>query len=379
VTPQLLTMIVLGGLLALIVASVSAYLAVRGGRQTAALTAMLREMGGRLDRTGSALNARLDGATGEMNRTLSQGLQQATQALTGSIGRVREETRAKIDEKFVEVTERLGDLKATNDRIMEFSRSLDAFQRVLQSPKLRGDFGEFTLEQMLADLVPAEAFECQARIAGFRVDALIRTPHGVLCIDSKFPLDNFSRALEEPDGAAREAFLRAFAGDVKGRIDEIAVRYIVPPQTLEIAFMFVPSENVYYELLTRPELLEYARARRVVAVSPNTMYAYLQAMAIGFRGLKIQQEARRVEQLLGELRGRFERFRDHFGKIGRHLENAQSHFTGAQRDVERFQSALDGLRVGRIDGVREQEESTSSAPESLIAFPAPPKGPGAVA
>jgi len=332
-----------------VLAVVSLMSASRTARQVAALSAALDTITRQIDQVGGIVNARLDGATGELNRTLVQSLQQATQALTGSIGSVREETRAKIDEKFVEVTARLGDLKATNERIMEFSRSLDEFQRMLQSPKLRGDFGEFTLEQMLAELVPAESYECQAAIGGGRVDALIRTPHGALCVDSKFPLDNFRRALDAPEGPARDAALKAFAADVRARTDEIASKYIAPPATLEMALMFVPAENVYYELLARPELIEYARSRRVIPVSPNTLYAYLQALAIGFRGLKLHQEARRVEQMLGELRTRFEKFHDHFVKIGKHLENAQLQFAGAQRDVDRFQSALDGLKVGRIE------------------------------
>lgn len=216
---------------------------------------------------------------------------------------------------------------------------------------------------MLADLVPVESYECQAAVGSARVDALIRTPHGTLCIDSKFPLDNFRRALAAAEGAARESALKAFCGDVRARIDEIAERYILPPDTLELALMFVPAENVYYELLARPELLEYARSRRVIAVSPNTLYAYLQALALGFRGLKIQQEARRVDQMLGELRIRFEQFRDHFSKVGRHIENAQSQFTGAARDVERVQATLEGLKVGRL-------ETESEAVAPVVELPA---------
>ncbi len=341
---------------ALLVAALGVALAFRAfkeGRQTSATAAAVDAVIRQLDQTSRGLNARLDGVTGEMNRTFSHALQQATQALTGSIGTVREETRAAIQEKFGQVTERLGDLKATNDRIMEFSRSLDEFQRMLQSPKLRGDFGEFTLEQMLADLVPAEHYETQAAIGGARVDALIRTPHGALCVDAKFPLDNFRRALAAADIPARDAALKMFYTDVRARIDEIAHRYVVPPETLELAFMFVPAENVYYELLSRPELLEYARSRRVVPVSPNSMYAYLQALAIGFRGLKIHQEARRVEQMLGELRSRFERFQEHFVKVGRHLDNAQGQFQGAVRDIDRLRATLEGFRVGQLEEAQE--------------------------
>jgi len=353
----LFAVVIGGGLLVLgMVAVLALRQAATARRQTAVTLAALDGVARQLESTTRTLNGRLDGVSGELSRTLSESLQKTTQALTGSIGSVREETRAKIDEKFVQITERLGDLKATNDRIMEFSRSLDDFQRMLQSPKLRGDFGEFTLEQMLANLLPAECYVCQATFGGVRVDAVIHTPNGDLCIDSKFPLDNFRRALDAPEGAARDAALKAFSADVKARIDEIAERYIAPPATLDVAFMFVPAENVYYELLARPDLLKFGRDRRVVAVSPNTMYAYLQALAIGFRGLKIHHEARRVEQMLAELRERFDRFYDHFVKIGRHLDNAQAQFQGALHDVDRFQSTLQGLRVGRLDQLDEARE-----------------------
>lgn len=367
-TPALsVALVVMGAATVLALSLITFFFAYRAERRVGSVVTGLDAVARRIEQVNGAFNARLDGATGEMSRTLVEGLQHATETLAASIGRAREETRARLDENLLEVTARLGDLKATSDRIVEFSRSLDEFQRMLQTPRLRGEFGEFALEQMLADVVPAESYECQAMVGAFRVDALIRTPHGVLCVDSKFPLDNLRRALASSDTPLREQLLKQFAADVRGRIDEIAVRYISPPDTLEMALMFVPAENVYYELLTRPELLEYARARRVVAVSPNTMYAYLQALAIGFRGLKIQNEARRVEQLLSELRSRFERFHDHFVKVGRHLDNAQAQFAGAARDVDRFQATLDGLKVGRL--TEEADPATASASESA-ALPA---------
>ena len=326
--------------------------ALKASRQRAEEASQMNNLLRQVDQTSSALNARLDTVTGEMNRTFAHALQQATQSLTGSIGTVREETRAAIQEKFVQVTERLGDLKATNERIMEFSRSLDEFQRMLQSPKLRGDFGEFTLEQMLKDLLPAEHWDCQAPIGGARVDALIRTPYGALCIDCKFPLDNFRRALDATEPAARDSALKLFYSDVRGRIDEIADRYVSPPITLDMAFMFVPAENVFYELIGRPELMAYARERKVVPVSPNTMYAYVQVLAVGFRGMKIQDEARRVQEILADLGTRFGKFQDHFNMLGKHLENAKSQFDRALRDVERFEATLEGVKIGRLEEVQ---------------------------
>jgi DNA recombination protein RmuC len=308
-----------------------------------------------------ALEQRLDVITAEMNRTFAQALQQATHSLTGTIGSVRdetravrEETRAALQQQSLQVTQTLGDLKATNSRILEQSRSLDEFQRMLQSPKLRGDFGEFTLEQMLRDLLPSEQYECQAPIGSGRVDALVRTPYGALCIDCKFPLDNFRRALQETEPAPREAAMKQFYSDVRGRIKEIADRYVLPPQTLDVAFMFVPAENVYYEVIGRPELLTYGREYHVVPVSPNTMYAYIQALAVGFRGMKIQEEARRVQEMLAQLTTRFDKFQDHFSMVGKHLDNAKSQFERAMRDVERFDATLQGVKVGRLEETQQQ-------------------------
>ncbi|RPI52653.1 MAG: DNA recombination protein RmuC [Acidobacteria bacterium] len=327
-----------------------------------ALAVRALKAGRRSDETSVAVRAleqRLDVVNAEMSRTFAQALQQATQSLTGTIGTVREETRAvreetraAIQQQSLDVTQTLGDLKATNSRILEQSRSLDEFQRMLQSPKLRGDFGEFTLEQMLRDLLPPEQYECQASIGSGRVDALIRTPYGALCIDCKFPLDNFRRALQETEGPARDAATKQFYSDVKGRIKEIADRYVLPPETLDVAFMFVPSENVYYEVIGRPELLTYGREYHVVPVSPNTMYAYIQALAVGFRGMKIQEEAKRVQEMLAQLSTRFDKFQDHFTMVGKHLDNAKNQFERAMRDVERFDATLQGVKIGRLEEIQ---------------------------
>jgi DNA recombination protein RmuC len=128
---------------------------------------------------------------------------------------------------------------------------------------------------------------------------------------------------------------------------------VLPPQTLDVAFMFVPSENVYYEVIGRPEILTYGRDSHVVPVSPNTMYAYIQALAVGFRGMKIQEEAKRVQEMLAQLSTRFDKFQDHFTMVGKHLDNAKSQFERAMRDVERFDATLQGAKIGRLEEVQQ--------------------------
>ncbi len=143
--------------------------------------------------------------------------------------------------------------------------------------------------------------------------------------------------------------MKSFYSDVKGRIKEIGDRYVSPPQTLDVAFMFVPAENVYYEVIGRPDLLTYGRELHVVPVSPNTMYAYIQALAVGFRGMKIHEEARRVQEILAQLGTRFDKFQDHFNMVGKHLDNAKSQFERALRDVERFDATLQSVKIGRLE------------------------------
>ena len=319
--------------------------ALKSGRQTEDAFAAIR-----------SLDQRLDVITAEMNRTFAQALQQATQSISGTIGTVRdearavrEETRAAIQQQSLQVAQTLGDLNATNNRILEQSRSLDEFQRMLQSPKLRGDFGEFTLEQMLRDLLPAEHYECQASIGTGRVDALIRTPYGSLCIDCKFPLDNFRRALQATEPAARDAAMKSFYSDVKGRIKEIGDRYVSPPQTLDVAFMFVPGRErlLRGDRQTRSADL-WPRVSRCAGLAQHDVCLH-PGLAVGFRGMKIQEEAKRVQEILAQLGTRFDKFQDHFNMVGKHLDNAKSQFERALRDVERFDATLQGVKIGRLE------------------------------
>jgi DNA recombination protein RmuC len=182
------------------------------------------------------------------------------------------------------------------------------------------------------------------------VDAAVVLEGGWLCIDSKFPLDNFRRmAQPDADPEARQHWRRLFLSDIRRHITDIAHKYIVPPATLDFALMFIPAETVYYEILLSDEVLEFARTKRVVPVSPNTLYAYLQAVSIGFRGLKIAQESRRIEQLLLGLRKNFDEFKEHFRLIGRHLDRARGQFIQAESDVSRFDHTIGGIQFGMLN------------------------------
>lgn len=251
---------------------------------------------------------------------------------------------------FREMAEKLGELRVTNERIVAISQDINQLSRILESPKLRGNLGEFELERMLSNVLPTALYRMQAPLGEVLADAVIVLEGGWLCIDSKFPLDNFRR-LVQPDAEpeARQQWRRLFLGDVRRHVSDIAHKYIVPPATLDFALMFIPAENVYYELLLSDEVLEFARAKHVVPVSPNTLYAYLQAISIGFRGLKIAQETRRIEQLLLGLKRNFDEFKEHFRLIGRHLDRARGQYIQAETDVNRFDHTIGGIQFGTLN------------------------------
>jgi DNA recombination protein RmuC len=259
------------------------------------------------------------------------------------------DTIEKNERAFARVDRHLTDLSGQTRQIVEYSAELQKLQEILKSPKPRGTLGEFVLEQLLADLIPRDRFALQWDLNGNKADAAVRTEEGWLCIDSKFPLDNFRRALDATEDKERKSAMGLFRRDVRNRIDEIAGKYIVPGTTLDFAFMFVPAENVFYELSSDTDLSKYARDRKVFPVSPNTFFAYLATLAIGFRGLKISRQARQLEETLLALQADFTQFRDHYSTLGRHVRNAFQKFQETETDVEQFGRRLQTLNLGQDD------------------------------
>jgi len=270
------------------------------------------------------------------------------------------ETIEKSAGALKEVVTKLGDLKATNDRIVEISKDINQLSDILSTPKLRGNFGEFQLENMLGQMIPEDHYGLQENLGDSTVDAVIILKEGMLCVDSKFPLENFRRASEvTADEETKSRYLRVFKRDVRTHIDTIAGKYILSQRTLDFALMFVPAENVYYEIILDGELQRYAHNHKVIAVSPNTLYAFLGALGIGFRGMKIEAEARRIESILLALKNNFELFREHFRKIGKYLDNAKSQYSEAEYQVSKFDSTMESLEFG---GEREEMIPETSTP-----------------
>jgi DNA recombination protein RmuC len=272
----------------------------------------------------------------------------------------------------------LGSLEEASRRIFDVGKDISSLQEILRAPKLRGGLGEFLLEDLLRQVLPARHFTMQHRFrSGEKVDAVIRLGDGLVPVDSKFPLENFRRALEGSGEEERAKAQRQFAADVKKHIDAIAVKYILPDEeTYDFALMYIPAEAVYYETMIKQDgareknLSEYAMSRRVIPVSPNSFYAYLQALVVGLRGLKIEEGAKEMTRYFSQLQGDLARFSEEFGLLGRHLSHAHSAYQSSERRLDQMAqklrgALLDGENARAGDGVNAKITDSTNAPTGL--------------
>ncbi len=256
--------------------------------------------------------------------------------------------------------ERIGRLDEVTRDVQRVGQSISGLEQILASPKLRGSLGEWTLESLLYEVLPHSNVLRQHRLhaRGVTVDVAVKTADDrIISVDSKFPLEAFRRVLQaEGAGADARRAVVEFQRAVRDRIDEIANKYISPEDgTLDFALMYVPSESIYYEIAVRDrgsELLDYAREQRVVVCSPNTLYAYLQAIMMGVKGIQIAESAREIQETLVHLRqdfvearGRFDRASDQLRYAAQNVDSARQ----ALRDLEmRLERATTGQPAARI-------------------------------
>jgi DNA recombination protein RmuC len=243
-----------------------------------------------------------------------------------------------------EIHERLGKVDQATAQMLEQAKGLSRLEHALRPPKARGGFGELLLENLLRDRLPVGSYSMQHGFStGERVDAVIKVDK-LVPVDAKFPLDNFERMAEASGDDERALYEKAFARDVKQHVDAIASKYIRPGEgTYEFALMYLPAEGVYYELMCGKTgaLLKYAHEQRVFPVSPTTFTAQLQVIALGLKGLQIEQHAQEVMAYCADLQKDFARFREDFDVVGKHLGNAQGRFTDAEKRLGRFETKLE--------------------------------------
>jgi DNA recombination protein RmuC len=246
----------------------------------------------------------------------------------------------------------LGQLGQANAEILARANDLKKLEQALRPPKARGGFGELLLGNLLRDRLPPDAYQLQYGFkTGERVDAVIKVER-LVPIDAKFPLDNFERLADAENDDERALYEKAFSRDLKTHVDAIAGKYIRPDEgTYDFALMYLPSESVYYELVCGKTgaLLQYAHEKRVFPVSPTTFTSQLQVIVLGLKGMQIEQRAHEVMAYVTQLQGDFDRFRDDFQVVGKHIGNAQSKFAEAEKRLDRFDTKLE--RAAETDPV----------------------------
>jgi DNA recombination protein RmuC len=278
-----------------------------------------------VDRRLVAIDEKLDRRLADLDTKVDRRLESASK------------TTAAIHERLATVAEATG-------QVLEQAKAFGRLEQALRPPKARGGFGELLLENLLRDRLPRDSYQLQYGFAtGERVDAVLHVER-LVPIDAKFPLDNFERLVTAETDDERVLYEKAFARDLRGHVDAIATKYIRPDEgTYDFALMYLPSEGVYYELVCGKTgtLLQYAHERRVFPVSPTTFTAQLQVIALGLKGLQIEQHAHEVMAYVAQLGNDFERFRTDFEVVGKHIGNAQSKYAEAEKRLDRFESKLE--------------------------------------
>ncbi|HUJ79703.1 MAG TPA: DNA recombination protein RmuC [Nitrospiria bacterium] len=267
------------------------------------------------------------------------------QDTTGQIGNRLDHT-TKV---FGEVQNRLGSLTEAAKQVQEVGKEIADLQKILRAPKLRGQMGELFLGDLLLQLLPPSYVSLQHRFkSGEAVDAAVRFSQGLVPIDAKFPLENFRRVIDAASEEEGKKARKQFAADVRKHIDTIAAKYILPDEgTFDFAMMYIPAENVYYETIIKDDttnaekqISAYALSKRVIPVSPNSLYAYLQVILWGLRGLQVEKSARTIMSQLDALKGDVNKFCGLFDIVGTHLTNAGNKYQEASRQLDHFTDRL---------------------------------------
>ncbi|MGH8660359.1 MAG: DNA recombination protein RmuC [Burkholderiales bacterium] len=298
-------------------------LAQQSDRLNSRLSEELNQTRETLHRLQLALGASLGVTTDKLSANIDQRLEQ----IAGKVNERLEEGFKKTNETFVNVMQRLATIDEAQKKIDTLTGSVVSLQELLGDKRSRGAFGEVQLEAQVRNTLPPSAFEMQYTLSnGMRVDCVLKLPDpmGLLCVDSKFPLENYHRMLAPGSNDVERALAqRQFRADVRKHVDEIARKYILPNETAEGAVMFVPAEAVFAEIHAyHAEVVEYANSKRVWIVSPTTLMAVLNTARAVLKDVETRKQVHLIKDALARLAVEFNRFDDRLRKLADHIRQA---------------------------------------------------------
>lgn len=242
----------------------------------------------------------------------------------------------QVSAQLLEVTRGVTETKESTKQVFVIAEQLSNLEKVLKNQKQRGNLGEASLELVLSNVLPPGQFTAQYQFNdGEIVDMVIRTSEGLIPVDAKFPLENYVRLIDEIDENRKEQYRKDFRSDVKKRIDETSKYIRTNEDTMPFAFMFIPSEAIYYDLLNNDVgiginsrgLIEYAyKEKHVIIASPTTFLAYLQTVLFGNQRMKIQEDSKKIIKNIGELSKHLNAYQEYHNKLGKSLSQTVGHF-----------------------------------------------------
>jgi len=308
---------------------------------------------------------------------LQQQIGDLTKQLHGKIDETTRHSSKMLQDQFIEtarlskdVTEKLLKLEETNRRVVDFTGQLQNLEKVLTNAKTRGALGEASLEMILSNILPPQSYKMQY---GFKngevVDAAIFIKDRILPVDAKFSLNNYQRILEEKDPEERAVYEKEFKNDLKKRIDETS-KYIRPSEkTLEFAFMFIPAEGIYYDLLINEvgavkvntrSLIDYAfNEKKVIIVSPTTFAAYLQTVLQGLKALQIEESAKEIRTNVEKLQKHMAAYQEYHRKLGTQLSStvntynvSSKEFIKIDKDILKISGKSGKIEIDELDRPR---------------------------
>jgi DNA recombination protein RmuC len=307
---------------------------------------------------------------------LQNQMQEITRTLDAKLGEIPGVIRSQFGEsaKIIrDVTEKLTKLDETNKQVVNFADQLKNLQDILKNPKQRGVLGEYYLETVLKNVLPPGSYQTQYEFKdGTKVDAVIFIKDKIIPVDSKFSLENYNRILEASDENEKKKLEEIFKNDLKNRIDETS-KYIKPEEgTMEFAFMFIPSEAIYYDLLINKigtvkantrDLVEYAMGqKKVIIVSPTSFLAYLQTVLQGLRALQIEESAKEIKKGVENLARHLTSYETYMQKMGNHLgttvnmyNSAYKEFSKIDKDVYRISGKKVGVDPLEVERPKQEE------------------------
>lgn len=303
---------------------------------------------------------------------LQQQINNLTQQLGEKIDKTTQHSSKMLQDQFMEtsriskeMTEKLLKLEETNKQVVGFTDQLQNLEKVLTNAKTRGNLGEASLEMILSNILPPQSFEMQYHFKnGEAVDAVVKIKDKVLPVDAKFSLENYRRIIDEKDKEKKAVLEKEFKNDLKKRIDETA-KYIRPNEdTLDFAFMFIPAEGIYYDLLINEvgavkvntrNLIDYAfNEKKVIIVSPTTFAAYLQTVLQGLRALQIEESAKEIRKNVEKLQSHLSSYENYHSKIGAQLSTVVNTYNFSNKEFKKIDK--DVLKISGKGGDLQLED-----------------------